>query len=105
MKERYKDDASIMEMRKKVEEYAERAYGLKPEHLVAMVYSPFTDRGKNLHRYLQHLADSGYPNGNALRNSARTLGKVDNLYTGRGTFAPSPGKDINTKPNVTFFGR
>lgn len=165
MEERYKDDASIIEIRKKVEEYAERAYGLKPEHLVAMVYSPFTDKGKNLHRYLQYLANSGYPSGDALLNSeekirkmisgqtivrrdskliadlkevtgltleqtkrlyhsalgidyfdrpngvphlgeiARILGKADNLYTGGGTFASSPGKDANAKQNVTFFGR
>lgn len=66
IKERYKDDDHINEMRGKAEEFARRAYKLEPEHMVAMIYSPFTEHGTNLKRYLNYLAKSEKPDGNLL---------------------------------------
>jgi hypothetical protein len=55
LKERYKDDKTIAQTRRNVEEYALKAYDLKPEHLVAMVYSPFAGQGTNLKCYLDYV--------------------------------------------------
>jgi len=53
MSDRYKDDAAITEMRKKVEQYAWDAYRLDATQLTAMVYAPFASQGANLHRFIQ----------------------------------------------------
>jgi hypothetical protein len=57
MRVRYEDDAAINHMRAKVEDYARRAYHLEPQHLEAMAYAPFTERGKNLDAWLEHVGD------------------------------------------------
>lgn len=58
MKDRYASENHIQAMRITVEEYARRAYGFEPEHLIAMVYAPFTENGKNLKPWLDYLARS-----------------------------------------------
>ncbi len=55
MRMRYQDDDAITHIRAIVEDYAHRAYQLEPQHLEAMVYAPFTEGGKNLDAWLDHL--------------------------------------------------
>lgn len=81
MKERYKDDKNIKGMREKTEDFAERAYGFKPEHLTAMVYAPFTENGTNLKRYLNYLARSEQPDGNLL---AASESKIRDMISSNG---------------------
>ncbi len=50
---RYADDASILNMRGVMDTFAAEAFGLDEVQLVCMVYSPFTDAGRNLALYLQ----------------------------------------------------
>lgn len=78
MRERYSNDENIQQMREKVEEYASRAYHFEPEHLVAMVYAPFTEHGKNLNRYLNYLVKSEKPDGHTLLAAE---GKVRDLLS------------------------
>ncbi|MEQ1705230.1 MAG: hypothetical protein ABL867_04580 [Rickettsiales bacterium] len=85
MKGRYKDDEHIKEMRKKTEELAKRAYGFEPEHLVAMVYAPFTENCTNLKRYLNYLAKSGKSDGNLL---AASEGKIRNMLSSTSDLTP-----------------
>jgi hypothetical protein len=61
MKQRYEGEDKIRQSRADAEIIAKRAYHLEPEHLVAMIYSPFTEKGRNLDKYLSHLVASKKP--------------------------------------------
>ncbi|WP_205522602.1 hypothetical protein [Myxococcus eversor] len=52
MRARYSDEAAVTRMREAMDTFAARTYGLSEAQLVCMVYSPFTDAGRNLERYL-----------------------------------------------------
>ncbi|MFI9504522.1 hypothetical protein [Nocardia sp. NPDC052566] len=50
---RYDSPAKIAERREIADAYAERAFGLRQDALVAMVFSPFTDKGTRLARFVE----------------------------------------------------
>ncbi|WP_413507016.1 hypothetical protein [Serratia proteamaculans] len=49
---RYQDDDAIAGQRQRAEQFALDAFNLTTQQLVCMIYSPFTERGKNLASYL-----------------------------------------------------
>jgi hypothetical protein len=53
VRERYEGTAAARRMRDAMDAYAEDAYGLTEEHLVAMVHAPFTEKAANLETYLR----------------------------------------------------
>lgn len=52
MSARYQNDSAIDRQRARAEKFALDAYDLSSEQLICMIYSPFTECGKNLERYL-----------------------------------------------------
>lgn len=57
MQERYTDPEAISRMRQVMNSFAGEAFGLTEEQLVCMIYSPFTEGGRNLSRWLQREQD------------------------------------------------
>lgn len=53
VRERYDGEAGVERMRVAMTAYAEDAYGLAEEQLVAMVHAPFTEKAANLDTYLR----------------------------------------------------
>ncbi|WP_306358385.1 MULTISPECIES: hypothetical protein [unclassified Nocardia] len=51
--ERYDSPRKIAERRAMADDYAERAFGLRPDMLVTMVFSPFTDAGARLADFVE----------------------------------------------------
>ncbi|EBM2193470.1 hypothetical protein DWD10_25925 [Salmonella enterica] len=49
---RYGNEEAIMLQRQRAEQFAQEAFNLSTQQLVCMIYSPFTERGKNLTSYL-----------------------------------------------------
>ncbi|ARB82706.1 MULTISPECIES: hypothetical protein [Yersinia] len=49
---RYQDDDAIVSQRQRAEQFALDAFNLTTQQLICMIYSPFTERGKNLASYL-----------------------------------------------------
>ncbi|EPC4489312.1 hypothetical protein ACRZXV_003546 [Serratia liquefaciens] len=52
MARRYQDYDAIMRQRQRAEQFALDAFNLTTQQLICMIYSPFTERGKNLTSYL-----------------------------------------------------
>jgi hypothetical protein len=52
VRRRYRGDGAAERMRELANRFAHEAYGLTEEQLVCMLYSPFTDKGQRLQRYL-----------------------------------------------------
>ncbi len=52
MAARYQDDRAIAVQRTRAAQFAWQAFGLNSQQLVCMIYSPFTEGGKNLAQYL-----------------------------------------------------
>ena len=52
MAARYRDDSAIDLQRARATKFAIDAFGLSSEQLICMIYSPFTEHGKNLDIYL-----------------------------------------------------
>lgn len=52
MSARYQNDSAIDRQRARAEKFALDAYDLSSEQLICMIYSPFTECGKNIERYL-----------------------------------------------------
>ncbi|MBJ8869544.1 hypothetical protein I5421_04255 [Citrobacter braakii] len=53
MARRYQDDKAIATQRQRAEQFALDAFNLTTQQLICMIYSPFTERGKNLISYLE----------------------------------------------------
>ena len=86
MAQRYKDDDAIVSQRQRSEQFALDAFNLTTEHLTCMIYSPFTERGRNLATYLVQenlhfsvddihklLGDSSTPNNTSLSGDLQQL--------------------------------
>lgn len=52
MAQRYQNDEAIIAQRQRAEQFAMDAFNLTTAQLVCMIYSPFTEQGKNLSSYL-----------------------------------------------------
>lgn len=52
MRKRYAGEGSVGRMRAAMDSYAMEAYGFTEEHLVAMVHTPFTEKGSGLEQYI-----------------------------------------------------
>lgn len=53
MASRYQDESAIKKQRSVSEKYGKDSFDLSTEQLVCMIYSPFTEQGKNLAIYIQ----------------------------------------------------
>ncbi|WP_229075211.1 hypothetical protein [Actinoplanes sp. DH11] len=53
VRNRYATEAGVKAMRARVDAYAHEVFGLTEQHLVCLVNSPFTERGRHLERYLR----------------------------------------------------
>ncbi|MEU1306778.1 MULTISPECIES: PqqD family protein [Streptomyces] len=81
MRRRYAGESAAGRMRAAMDSYAMEAYGFTEEHLVAMVYAPFTEKGAALEQYI----DAEQPDLGGQLSTLHGLlsGEIDGLFQHR----------------------